>query len=406
LKEAPPLKAAIIGAGPAGLMAAEVLGGSGVQVTVFERMPSPARKFLMAGRGGLNLTHSEVLETFLDRYGEAGRALEAAVRSFPPSALRDWAEALGESTFVGSSGRVFPRSFKASPLLRAWLRRLDTFGVQIRTRYQWHGWTPEGALLFQTPEGPQQIRADVTLLALGGASWPRLGSDGGWQPHLATRDIALAPLQAANNGINIAWSEVFRARFSGHPLKRVKVMVEGHASEGELMVTSSGLEGGAVYALSAPLRAALAGGLAEMEIDLKPDISEGEISKRLSRPSRRDTATNRLRKALNLQPAQIGLLRESAGRDLPDDPCALAALIKRTRLNYVGMQGLERAISTAGGVRLDEIDSHFMLKKLPGTFAAGEMLDWEAPTGGYLLQACFATGAAAAEGMKGWLQNA
>jgi uncharacterized flavoprotein (TIGR03862 family) len=406
LKEAPPLKAAIIGAGPAGLMAAEVLGGSGVQVTVFERMPSPARKFLMAGRGGLNLTHSEVLETFLERYGEAGRALEAAVRTFPPSALRDWAEALGESTFVGSSGRVFPRSFKASPLLRAWLRRLDTFGVQIRTRHEWHGWTPEGALLFQTPEGPQQIRADVTLLALGGASWPRLGSDGGWQPHLAMRDIALAPLQAANNGINIAWSEVFRARFAGHPLKRVKVMVEGHASEGELMVTSSGLEGGAVYALSAPLRAALAGGMAEMEIDLKPDLSEGEISKRLSRPSRRDTLTNRLRKALNLQPAQIGLLRESAGRDLTDDPDALAALIKRTRLEYVGMQDLERAISTAGGVRLDEIDSHFMLKKLPGTFVAGEMLDWEAPTGGYLLQACFATGAAAAEGMKGWLQNA
>lgn len=391
---------AIIGAGPAGLIAAEHLAGAGLSVTVCDRMPSPARKFLMAGRGGLNLTHSEHFETFLTRYGPLQPQLEAALRAFPPEALRAWAHGLGEETFVGSSGRVFPKSFKASPLLRAWLRRLDRLGVTFRMRAEWKGWTPGGALLFATPDGEATIvPRRATLLALGGASWPKLGSDGGWTRILAERGAEIVPLKPANSGVRITWSDPFRGRFAGEPVKRVALGIDGQSVAGEMVVTESGLEGGAVYALSRPIRAALESGSARLAVDLKPDLEIPEIASRLSRPRKGETASNFLRKAIGLQPVQIGLLREGLGKELPREPLALARAIKALPLAVHDMQGLERAISTAGGIGFGALTSGFELKALPGVFAAGEMLDWEAPTGGYLLQATFATGLFAARSL-------
>ena len=387
---------AIIGGGPAGLFAAERLAKAGLKVDIFDRMPTLGRKFLMAGRGGLNLTHSENLETLLTRYGAGQPYLEAALRAFPPDALRDWAAGLGEETFAGSSGRVFPKSFKASPLLRAWLRRLGELGVAIHTRHDWSGWNAAGALQFDTSEGPVAITpAKATLLALGGASWPRLGADGGWTDILTTRGVAIAPLQPANNGVLIRWSDIFRDRFAGQPLKRAKVSAGGAERLGEAMVTRRGLEGGAVYALSASLRHAT-----ELTVDLKPDLTVDDITERLARGFRKgETLTSVLRKTLALSPVQTGLLREAVGKDLPRDPAALAKLVKSASLGLEGMAGLERAISTAGGIAFSALTDDFEIKALPGVFAAGEMLDWEAPTGGYLLQACFATGAAVADGI-------
>ena len=387
---------AIIGGGPAGLFAAERLAKAGLKVDVFDRMPTLGRKFLMAGRGGLNLTHSENLETFLTRYGAGQPHLEAALRAFPPDALRDWVAGLGEETFAGSSGRVFPKSFKASPLLRAWLGRLAGLGVTVHTRHGWTGWDADGALQFDTPDGSVAVKpGKATLLALGGASWPRLGADGGWTDILAARHVEIAPLQPSNSGVLVAWSDIFRDRFAGQPLKRVKVSAGGAESFGEAMVTRHGLEGGAVYALSASLRQAV-----ELTVDLKPDLTVDDIAERLARASRKgETLTNILRKTLALSPVQTGLLREAVGKDLPRDPRALATLVKSATLKLGGMAGLERAISTAGGVAFRALTDDFEIKALPCVFAAGEMLDWEAPTGGYLLQACFATGAAAAEGI-------
>ena len=388
----------IIGGGPAGLIAAERLAEAGLKVTVYDRMPSLGRKFLMAGRGGLNLTHSEPLDSFLARYSDAPH-IHAAIRTFPPATLRAWAEELGEETFVGSSGRVFPKSFKASPLLRAWLRRLDGLGVAFRTRHAWRGWSDNGALVFDTPEGRTEAHSGTTLLALGGASWPKLGSDGGWAAILAEKGVAIAALAPANSGVRVEWSETFRERFAGQPVKRIRLSAGASTALGELMVTRSGLEGGAVYALSAAIRAALAGSDPVLSIDMKPDLDLAEVTSRLSRPRKGETTSNFLRKALALAPVQIGLLREAAGRDLPGDPAALAALTKAATLRVAGTMGLDRAISTAGGVMFSEVDEHLMLRALPGVFVAGEMLDWEAPTGGYLLQACFATGMAAANGI-------
>ncbi|MES2724759.1 MAG: TIGR03862 family flavoprotein [Pseudomonadota bacterium] len=357
---------AVIGGGPAGLMAAEVLSAAGRQVTVYERMPSLGRKFLMAGRGGLNLTHSEDLRPFLGRYGAAGRMLKPLLEAFTPADLIAWAEGLGQPTFVGSSGRVFPRSLKASPLLRAWLARLDAQGVKFRTRTTWCGWTTDGALLFETGE---TVRPSVTVLALGGASWARLGSDGAWAPVLAGQGVELAPFEPANGGFTVNWNPVFKERFAGQPLK-------------------------AIYALSSDLRAAItADGSTSIEIDLRPDLSTEQLAARLDRPRSGQSAATFLRKAANLSPLEINLLREAHGVALPAD---LAGAIKRAPLRLTGLQGLARAISTAGGVRLDAVDEHLMLKARPDVYVAGEMLDWEAPTGGYLLQACFATGAAAA----------
>jgi uncharacterized flavoprotein (TIGR03862 family) len=392
--------ASIIGGGPAGLIAAEILSRADVAVTVYDRMASLGRKFLMAGRGGLNLTHSEPTEQFLTRYGAARSFLEPLIGAFSPTALRQWAEELGQPTFVGSSGRVFPESMKASPLLRAWLGRLRSQGVAFRTACQWRGWAPDGSLLFRHRDGSDEaIAADVTLLALGGASWPRLGSDGGWAGILAERGVAISTLRPANCGFHVAWSEIFRERFQGQPIKNLSLSFGGRSRRGEMMITGYGLEGGAIYALSSELRDAIeAEGRAVLRLDLCPDFVPSELLRRLSLPQRRQSQSNFLRRALGLSPLAIGLMREAAGPALPDQPAQLAALIRSLPLTLTAPAGLERAISTAGGIKLEELDEGLMLKRLPGVFAAGEMLDWEAPTGGYLLQASFATGFAAAQG--------
>lgn len=389
---------AIIGAGPAALIAAEVLAGAGCRVSLFERMASPARKFLIAGRGGLNLTHSEMRAPFLARYGEAADWLAPMLDAFPPARLRDWAEGLGEPTFVGSSGRVFPRSFKASPLLRAWLARLDGLGVTLNRNHFWRGWSEAGALRFATPTGELEVAADAVLLALGGASWPRLGSDGGWVEILHGKGVEIAPLRPANSGARIGWSEPFRARFAGAPLKRIALSLGTRHVRGEAMIDTAGLEGGAVYALSAALRDAIAvAGRATLLVDLRPDVDEAILAARLAASRKGETMANRLRKAAGLSPAAAGLLREAG--PLSPEPAALAARIKAVPLDVTAMAGLERAISTAGGITRAMVDDRLMLRARPGVFVAGEMLDWEAPTGGYLLQASFATGHAAACGV-------
>ena len=399
------MSAAVIGAGPAGLMAAEVLAQGGAGVTVYDAMASAGRKFLIAGRGGLNLTHSEPLPEFLSRYREAAPKLEAVINAVPPDRLRAWCEALGQPTFVGSSGRVFPRSMKASPLLRAWLRRLDAQGVRFSFRHRWIGWDEDGRLLFETPEGHRAIEARATVLTLGGASWPRLGSDGGWVDVLAARGVAISALRPANCGFTVAWSKVFRDRFEGQPLKNVEFRFGTRTERGEAVITSTGIEGGAIYALSADLREAiLTSGETILHIALRPDLDNKALASRLSAPRGKQSLSNYIRKALQLSPVAIGLLQEASGglaaRLSPQD---LAALVNAVPIRLSGIAPIVRAISTAGGISFDELDADYMLRCLPGTFAAGEMLDWEAPTGGYLLQASFATGAAAGRGALEWL---
>jgi uncharacterized flavoprotein (TIGR03862 family) len=401
---------AVIGAGPAGLMAAEVLAQGGAGVTVYDAMPSVGRKFLLAGRGGLNLTHSEPLPEFLARYGNAMPRLAPVIDAFPPDALRQWSEVLGQPTFVGSSGRVFPETFKASPLLRAWLRRLDSIGVQFALRHRWTGWNDDGRLSFVTPDGPLAVDADTTVLALGGASWPRLGSDGGWVKILAAKGVAISPLRPANCGFTVAWSDIFCDRFEGQPLKGAAFSFGGHTLRGEAVITRTGIEGGAIYALSADLREAIiASGEAILRIALRPDLETRDLITRLSAPRGKQSFSNWLRKAAHLSPAGIGLLQEAAvvsGVPLPSLlPAALAALINALPIRLTGVAPIARAISTAGGISFAEIDAGFMIRRSPGVFAAGEMLDWEAPTGGYLLQASFATGAAAGRGALKWLEG-
>jgi hypothetical protein len=401
-------KVAVIGAGPAGLMAAEVLARGGAAVTVYDAMASAGRKLLMAGRGGLNLTHSEKLPIFLTRYGKAPPQLIAAIEAFPPDALREWSEGLGQPTFVGSSGRVFPKTMKASPLLRAWLRRLDAMGVQFALRHRWTGWDEQGRLQFQTPDGPVAVDISATVLALGGASWPRLGSDAAWVKTLAAKGVTIAPLRPANCGFTVAWSEIFRDRFEGQPLKGIALSFGAHSVRGEAMITRTGIEGGAIYALSAELReAVLAAGQATLHIALRPDLDIKALTARLSAPKAKQSFSNWLRKAAQLSPVGIGLLQEAAkvsGTSLSSlSPAQLAELINAVPIKLNGIAPIARAISTAGGISFDELDADFMLRRLPGVFASGEMLDWEAPTGGYLLQASFATGAAAGRGALTWL---
>jgi len=391
-------------------MAAEVLAQGGARVSVYDAMPSAGRKFLMAGRGGLNLTHSEPLPEFMARYREAAPMLQAAIAAFSPDGLRAWSAALGEPTFVGSSGRVFPKAFKASPLLRAWLRRLDAAGVRFAFRHRWTGWDDQGRLRFQTADGVQAIAAKATVLALGGASWPRLGSDGGWADILASKGVAISKLRSANSGFTVAWSDVFRDRFEGQPLKGVALTIGAHTVRGEAMITRSGIEGGAIYTLSAELREAVLGlGQATLTIALRPELDVAALTTRLSGTRGKQSLANFLRKAAQLSPVGIGLMQEAAiasGRPLATfSPAELAKLINAIPVQLTGVSPIERAISTAGGVTFDELDERLMLRKLPGVFAAGEMLDWEAPTGGYLLQASFATGAAAGRGVLRWLAS-
>lgn len=392
----------IIGAGPAGLMAAEKLSEAGMTVVVHEAMPSVARKFLMAGRGGLNLTHSEPMEGFVTRYGEAAPAAADWLERFSPTRLIGWAEGLGQETFTGSSGRMFPRAMKASPLLRAWLARLAAAGVEVRTRSRWTGRRDDG-WVFQGPGGETVERPEAVVLALGGASWPRLGSDGAWAERLREDGVEVAPFRPSNVGFDVAWSPVFIERFAGEPLKPVALTHGERTVRGEAMVTRYGLEGGAIYALSAGLRDAVErDGSAMLTVDLRPDLSIEALAQKLTRPRGKDSVSNWLRKAGGLSPAAVGLLREIPGAT-PEGADKLARRIKAVRLTLTGVQGLGRAISSAGGVRLDQVDGGLMLKALPGVFVAGEMLDWEAPTGGYLLQATMASGVVAADGVMRWL---
>ncbi len=387
-------------------MAAEVISAAGCTVTVYDRMPTLGRKFLLAGRGGLNLTHSEARRAFLERYAEAAEPLSPYLDAFSPGALAAWCESLGVSTFVGSSGRVFPGSFKTSPLLRSWLRRLDAQGVRLAARHTWTGWDENGALTFATADkSVVRVTPQATVLATGGASWPHLGSDGQWLSILSHAGIQTADLHPANCGSEIKWSPVFRERFEGEPLKRIAVTCGETTVRGEAMITKTGLEGGAIYALAARIRENLLGkASAIVEIDLRPDIGITALGLRLQRPRGKQTLTNHIRKAAGLSPGAVSLLREDiAGATLPSEPEALAHRIKSVTLAVTGIPDLARAISTAGGVRLQAVDQHLMLRERPGVFAAGEMLDWEAPTGGYLLQGCFSTGHAAARGVLHWL---
>jgi len=396
-EDRPRSRVAIVGGGPAGLMAAEIAARAGARVNVFEHMPSLGRKLLMAGRGGLNLTHSEPFDAFISRYGEAADFMAPLLTAFPPQALIDWCEGLGQTTFIGTSGRVFPRAMKASPLLRAWIARLNELGVQITTRAEWTGWNVDGALSFA--DGTVHA-ADATILALGGASWPRLGADGGWASLLS--DIEIASLRPANCGFTVGWSAVLRDRHAGTPLKRIAITFGDRTVRGEAVITQDGIEGGAIYALSAALRDAIArDGSARLQIDLRPDLSADALAKRLEKSRGGASLSNHLRKQANLSPVAVALVQEAlhTGVDTP-----LAQLIKAIPVRLTAPFGLARAISTAGGIARHEVNEHLMLRRRPGLFVAGEMIDWEAPTGGYLLQGCMATGVAAGQGSVDWLR--
>lgn len=362
----------------------------------------------MAGRGGLNLTHSETFDQFVTRYGEAKDFLAPFIHAFSPDELRAWCDDLGEASFIGSSGRVFPKSFKASPLLRAWLRRLETQDVKFFMRHEWKGYTDQGALYFHALEkGDVLVKPDAVLLALGGASWPRLGATGAWQNLLRDKDIAVTPLTASNVGVNVPWSEYFISRFAGQPIKRLIISCGEHHAHGEAMIAHYGLEGGALYALGPLLREVLKrDGSAILSLDLRRDLSESELTARLKKPRGKKSLSTFLSSVAGLDSLSIALLRESfllRGETLPDQAEDLARAIKACTITVREMQGLDRAISSAGGIARDEIDQNLMIKKMPGVFVAGEMIDWDAPTGGYLLQACFSTAVTAAQGAMRWL---
>ncbi|MGI8398094.1 TIGR03862 family flavoprotein [Agrobacterium deltaense] len=396
---------AIIGGGPAGLMAAEMLSAAGHAVTVFEAMPTVARKLLMAGKSGLNITHAEDYDSFRHRFGDAEPRLRAALDDFTPDMLRDWVQGLGQETFVGTSGRVFPTVMKASPLLRAWLARLEAQGVTIRTRHRWTGFSGEH-LVFATPEGEITIKADAVLLALGGASWPRLGSDAAWVPALAEKGVALSPFRPANCGFDVDWSDIFRARFAGEAVKSTITISPAGAFQGEFVITEHGIEGSVIYAHSAALRDRLEeAGNVSLAIDLAPGRTVERLSRDLAKHGRKESFANRMRKAAGLSAVKVGLLREIFPdiAAMPDE--FVAARIKHAEIPLLRTRPIAEAISSAGGIAWSDLDENYMLEKLPGIFAAGEMLDWEAPTGGYLLTACFATGKAAAQGMAAWLEG-
>ncbi|MDR3527665.1 MAG: TIGR03862 family flavoprotein [Rhizomicrobium sp.] len=395
---------AVIGGGPAGLRAAELLAEAGHAVTLFDQKATLGRKFLLAGRGGLNLTHSEPVAQFLKKYGPAEGLMARGLALFSPKDLSAWCHDLGFETFVGTSGRVFPKAKKATPLLRAWLKKLDRLGVRFAPRHRWTGWQGE-VLSFHTGDGTALIQADATVIALGGASWPHLGSDGHWAEIFRAQGIALAPFRPANCGFVVEWSEIFRSRHAGEPLKPVTLSFAGRPQRGEIMITQNGLEGSLIYAFGAALRDAIeTTGKALITLDLRPDTTTEALTARLARPRGSQSLANHLRKAGGLSPLTASLLREGA-RDLPSDPGALAARIKAMPLSLIATGPIARAISTSGGVRLDALSGDLMLKAKPGVFVIGEMLDWEAPTGGYLLQGCFSTAALAVQGIEVWLKR-
>ncbi len=389
--------AVVVGAGPAGLMAADALAQQGHSVLIAEAKPSVARKLLMAGKSGLNLTKDEEIEPFLSNFGQASNWLEPMIRAFGPADVQGWAQGLGREVFTGSTDRVFPKEMKASPLLRAWLADLQTHGVETRTRWRWGGWQQD-TLQFDTPEGPQKLSPKVTVLAMGGGSWARLGSDGAWADVLAQAGVPLAPFAPANAGLVLTWSDHMTRHF-GQPLKGIALHAGTLSSRGEAVISARGLEGGGIYSVSAAVREGAA-----LTLDLCPDRSVDEIANRLMRPRGKASFSNHLRKALKLTPAQLALLQEFA-RPLPQQPKALAQVIKALPVAHAGLRPLDEAISTAGGVSQNAVDNGLMLTCRPGTFCAGEMLDWEAPTGGYLLTACLATGRWAGRAAAAYLDN-
>ncbi len=400
-----PYSAAIIGGGPAGLMAAETLAAAGVRVDVYDAMPSVGRKFLLAGRGGLNLTHSEPAGAFRSRFGAHAAQVSPWLARFDAQALRRWADELGIETFIGSSGRVFPTGMKAAPLLRAWLQRLRSAGVNVHTRHVWRGWADDGALLLDAPGGAVVRRADSVVLALGGGSWARLGSNGAWRALLERKGVGVAPLLPANGGFVAEWSPHFAERFAGQPLKSIAMAPEGfEMRRGECMVTADGLEGGLIYAWSACLRdTVLAKGVAFLNIDLLPGHGPAQVLAEVARPRGARSWSSHLGSRLGLHGVKVGLLRECLPKSAFEHPEILARAIKCVPVRLVGMRPLDEAISTAGGVQFDGLNEDLMLRALPGVFCAGEMLDWEAPTGGYLLTACLASGRVAGNGVVRWL---
>jgi uncharacterized flavoprotein (TIGR03862 family) len=397
---------AIIGAGPAGLMAAEILSEAGYGVSIYEAMPSPARKFLMAGKSGLNITNMREGENFISRYPDVAPVLKSALSEFGPAAISEWMRSLGVEATIGPTGRVFPVQMKASPLLRAWLARLQSQGVQLHMRHRWAGWSDAADLIFDTPGGPMTAQSDVQIFALGGGSWRRLGSDGSWSTVFADRGIYAAPFRASNCGFTIDWSDRMKTEFAGTPVKNVAVCFGDQTSREEFVVTDRGVESGAIFTLSLAIRDRLeTGGKAGLEIDLAPDLTEATLASRLKQDRGKQSLSNHLRKAANLKGVKRALLLEFGGLDASNDPERLARLIKHLPIPLGQPFPLDEAISTAGGVAFDALDDHFMVKQKPGMFCAGEMLDWDAPTGGYLLSACMATGRAAGMGAVRWLKS-
>ncbi|MCA1959065.1 MAG: TIGR03862 family flavoprotein [Nitrospira sp.] len=405
------MKVAVVGGGPAGLMAAETAAAGGAQVDLYDAMPSVGRKFLLAGKGGLNLTHAEPLETFLSRYGSRRAQLTPIVRSFGPDAIREWASGLGIRTFIGTSRRIFPADMKAAPLLRAWLRRLRQSDIRFHVRHRWTGWDEGETLLFQTPTGEHSVHADAVILAPGGASWPKLGADASWVPLLHDRGVEIAPLRPANCGFDVEWSVYFKTRFAGQPVKSVALFVTTRDGaiqrrQGEFVITETGVEGGVIYAVSSALRDEIEReGRAVLTVDLTPDRDQVRLEHDLSCPQGKRTIATHLRRYAGISGVKSALLREVLPREAFADPAALAAAIKSLPLVLRGTRPLSEAISTAGGVRFEDLDERLMLRGIPGLFCAGEMLDWEAPTGGYLLTACLATGRWARAGALKWFME-
>ncbi|MTW04278.1 TIGR03862 family flavoprotein [Pseudoduganella ginsengisoli] len=403
-------RVAIIGGGPAGLMAAQTLAQAGIAADVYDAMPSVGRKFLLAGRGGMNITHSEDYATFITRYGARAEVLRPMLDAFTPEQVRSWIHSLGIETFVGTSGRVFPTDMKAAPLLRAWLHRLKEQGVRFHQRHRWVGWTDDGALRIEAPEGELLVRAQAVVLALGGGSWARLGSDGAWVPVLAQAGVDTAPLVPSNCGFDVGWSEHFSSRHAGEPLTTVAIGYDGGEGvtvwkKGQFVVTATGIEGSLVYAVSAPLRdRVLRDGSATLYLDLLPDFSEARVLEEAAKPRGSRSMSSHLQSRLGIKGVKAGLLRECASKEECADPVSLARVLKRLPVVLRAPRPIDEAISSAGGVRFEALDGT-MIRALPGVFVAGEMMDWEAPTGGYLLTACFATGIQAANDVAAWLDT-